>query len=655
MSRRAPRRSRPGAGGRGRIALVAVAVLSLFAVAGARAVYLQVIRAPALRQRAEDQRFRQLELLPDRGTIYDRNGRELAQSIPGISVFADPSCLLQAPDDLERLGRALHLEPARVRRALSRGRRFAWIKRSISPKEEEAVRRLGISGIGLAAEPHRYYPKKSLAGQVIGFVGVDGKGLGGIEYRYDRLLGGTPRRVRAERDARGCLMLPDAPDPSHVRGRSLVLTLDETIQHIVEEELARAVEGSAARGGVAVAVDPGTGEILALAQVPAFNPNALSGSRPEDRKVRAVVDVYEPGSTFKALFLGILLDRGIVRGDDLVFCENGQWSVHGRTIHDHVPHGWLSVADVLKVSSNIGVAKLSEKIAPKALYRGLRGFGVGAATGVELAGESGGILPPPGTWSKITPKTVAYGQGVSATALQVAAAVAAVANGGVRMKPHLVRAVLDEQGREVEQFAPEPAGRALSKRAAATLTRWMERVVHEEGGTGTLAAVPGYRVAGKTGTSWKPDPRGRGYLRHKVVASFAGFVPSRAPRLAMLVAVDEPTRGSRYGGTVAAPAFREMARRILAHLRVPPEGDAQGRADPVASRRPKRSREPARAGRMPDLKGLTMREALRKLEKAGAEVDLSLLGSGVAASQDPAPGAPLGDGTTCRVVFRPLL
>ncbi len=657
MSRPRQRRRDPKREGQWRIRALAFLVLGLFAVAAFRSVCLQVFQASELQARAEDQRIRRLELLPDRGAIFDRNGRELAQSIPGASVFVDPSALLDRREDLGRLCKTLDLDPGEARALLSRGgARFAWLKRRVTPSVETAVRRLEIPGVGIAREPHRYFPKKGLAGQVLGFVGTDGRGLGGIEYRYDGLLRGRSRSVQAERDARGCLLLTDAPDLRKGQGQNVTLTLDETVQHIVEEELGRAVEESAARGGIAVVLEPATGEILALAQVPAFNPNIFGDSAGEDRKIKAVVDVYEPGSTLKTLFLGILLDRGLAKPSDLVFCENGEWTVHRRTIHDHVPHGWLTVADVLKVSSNIGVAKLSEKLREEDLYEGLRRFGLGERTGVELPGESNGILPPTRTWSKMTPKTMAYGQGVSATALQVASAVAAIANGGLRMRPRLVRAIQDAERRHVEHFEPQLAGRALSERTAATVTHLMERVVQDEKGTGTLAAVPGYTVAGKTGTSWKPDPDGNGYLRNKVVASFAGFVPSRAPRITLLVAVDEPSRGSRYGGMVAAPAFREMARRILAYLGVPPSGETRSTETGITQAAPPRKqRREVATGTMPDLRGLTMREVLRALAGWGAAGAVNLLGSGVAASQDPSPGTPLADGQGCRVVFRPLL
>ena len=659
MNRRRAPRTQPCS--RRRLAVLAAVVFGMFLVAALRAAQLQLVQDDQLRAQGERQRRRQLELLPERGPILDRNGRELAAIIPGTSVFADPLELLADPAALARVCRALGLDPGGTASRLRRGgSRFAWLKRGVTPDQERALLALEVEAVGTAREPQRYYPKKSLAGQVLGFVGVDGAGLGGIEYRYDSLLKGAARTVWAERDARGRLMLAQAPDRSAGQGRGLVLTLDEMVQHITEEELAAAVRRSEARGGMAVVMEPSTGEVLALAQMPLFNPNNLGDSRPEDRKVVAVADVYEPGSTVKALFLGVLLDRGAATSRDLVFCENGEWRVHGHTISDHHPHGWLSVADVLKVSSNIGVAKLSDRLSPQALYEGLRGFGLGESSAMELPGESRGILPPVAEWSKMTPRTAVYGHGISATGIQMAAAFAAVANGGVRMRPSLVRAVVDETGRPVQRFAPQRAGRALGAETAEALTRMLERVVYGEEGTGGEAAVPGYRVAGKTGTAWKPDPVRGGYQRHKVVASFAGFVPSRRPELAILVAVDEPTKGPRYGSTVAAPVFREIARRVLAYRQVAPDPEALV-AEAVVEAEAKPARRPTRAeprpvpGRMPDLQGLTMRGALRAVEQSGVAVAPSLVGSGLAYRQEPAAGVALREGQSYRVEFQPLL
>ncbi|GAB6063447.1 penicillin-binding protein [Deferrisoma palaeochoriense] len=642
----------PLRGERVRLRLVGAALLGLLAVAGLRAAHLQIRLAPELRARAARQHQGQIEILPTRGAIFDRNGRELALSVPGWSLFADPSVLLEREDDLARLAEILGQPQPEVRRRLEAGgRRFAWLKRALSPGELARVRKADIPGTGLAQEPLRFYPKRSLAGQVLGFVGADGKGLGGLEFAFDGLLRGREKRVVATRDARGRLLLRNAPDPLEASGGSLVLTIDETLQHIAEEELARAVEASRARGGVAVVVDPGSGEILALAQVPPFNPNDLAGSQAEDRKVRAAVDVFEPGSTMKPLFVGLLFDRGAARPGERIFCENGEWPVHGRVIHDHKPHGWLTVEEILRVSSNIGVAKLSERIAPEDLYAGYRRLGFGRPTGVELPGESRGILPEPGDWSLMTPKTLAYGQGIGATALQVAGAFAALANGGVGMRLRLVREVRGPGGETLERTEPEPRARAFSTATAARLTEILEGVAGPEG-TAPQAAVPGFRVAGKTGTAWKVE--GGRYNPRKVWASFVGYVPSRAPRLVILVAVDEPTKGPRYGGVVAGPAFREIARRSLAYLGVAPE-QAVSQAPPPPRGEPAPADGPAeiRPGEMPDCRGLTLRDAVRVLGRAGLLEGARLLGTGWAAHQDPAPGTRVEPGTSCTVVFRP--
>jgi len=641
--------------GKGRLLALSLFIQCLFVIAVVRAIHLQVYKAPDLRQRAEEQRLRRVELLPRRGTIYDRNERVLAKNILGASIYVDPALFGDSEIEINNLANALALDREEVKNRLNSGSsRFAWLKRAVSPKEEAAVAALNLKSVGIVKEPRRYYPRGLLAGQLLGFVDSEGKGLGGLEYKYDSVLSGRPQTVIAERDAMGRLLLGEAPDLEGVKGGGIVLSLDETIQSIAEEELARTIERSGAKGGLAVAMDPSTGEILAMAQIPYFNPNALSASTSEDRKIKALVDVYEPGSTMKALFLGVLMDKGLAEPDEKVFCENGSWNVHRRTIHDHHGYGMLSVGEILKFSSNIGVAKLSERISPTALYEGFRKFGLGEKTEIGIAGESKGILPPVSLWSKMTPITIAYGQGVSATALQVTAAFSALANKGVLMKPILVKKVLDENATVVERNDPEALGRAVSEKTAAALVPLLEQVVQGEGGTGSLAAVDGYSTAGKTGTSWKPDLVNGGYMRDKWISSFVGFAPSRSPRITILAAIDEPTKGSRYGGSVAGPAFSKMAARILSYLGVPPDEKVEEKS--YAAAKPLRSdKEPAPSGTMPDLSGLTMREALRELDKRGVEVLPTLMGSGIAAMQDPPPGVKLHPWDECRIVFKPVL
>lgn len=487
-------------------------------------------------------------------------------------------------------------------------------------------------------------------------------GWGGLEHKYNGLLKGKPVWIYAERDARAAHLIAEAPDAAQARGKSLVLTLDQTIQHIVEDELERAVDKSQAKGGFAVFIDPATGEILAMAQVPRLNPNNFGASPVEQRKVTNITDVFEPGSTMKPIFMSVLLEEGGAKTNEKVFCENGEWKVHGRVIHDHVPHATLSLADIIKLSSNIGVAKLSQKLTKKALYEGYRRFGFGLVTGIEMGGESRGIMHEPSRWSLVTPMTIAYGQGISVTALQLTAAIGALANDGMLMRPYIVGAVLDENGNEIERTEPEELGRAIAPATANLMMDWMEQVVHGEGGTGASAGGAGYTVAGKTGTAWKVDQVNGGYDRRKVVASFAGAAPAKSPRIVGLVAIDEPTKGSRYGGVIAAPVFREIARRTLSHLNVPPDRPVEVAKKRPGKRKVKRTasvkatplgRGEVTAGKMPDLRGLTMREALTRLERTGVSIRLDVRGSGFAATQRPRAGAALGEGALCTVEFQP--
>jgi cell division protein FtsI (penicillin-binding protein 3) len=653
---------------RPRIVVLAAFLLLLFAAAVGRAVQLQVVDAPNLREYAQDQYERKIKILPARGEILDRNGERLASSIPGSSAFVTGSKVLEDKAAFRRLCKALSLDPRKTEEKIAgRGSNFTTIKRRLTPSEEATVKAIDSPWAGVLPEPMRFYPKKSLAGALLGFTGTDGQGLEGLENRYEDLLGAEPVIIEAERDARAQALMARAPSAATARGKSLRLTLDVWVQHAVEEELEKAVEKYGAKGGIAVAMDPSTGAVMALAQAPPFNPNDPATARPENRKNRAVVDVYEPGSTFKALFMGLLLDLKKTSPGETVYCEQGSWTVAGRTIHDHEREGTLTVPEGLKVSSNIGVAKLSQRLSDAEFYEGLRRYGIGQTTGVDLPGESRGLLPAPERWSKITPMTISYGQGVSVTALQLTAAIAAIANGGMRMKPYVVEAVLDENGREIQRTEPAQMGRAISAAAASTLREWMIGVVHDKKGTGTGASACGYTVAGKTGTAWKVNPLTGGYDTRRIWASFVGFAPAHAPRIALLVAVDEPSKGSLYGGTVAAPAFAEICRRVLPYLGVAPDRDPVAEDEPkpvrapVAKKAPAKGKksevegapEPMAAGLMPDLQGVTMREALLRLERTGVGVSARLEGSGFAAEQVPPPGTPLAAGTVCRVFFSP--
>lgn len=664
-----------------RIKLLGALLLALFGAAVLRAVNLQVYRAESLKIRAEDQYSRKVLILPARGKILDRNMDELAASVPGSSAYVTSDKILEDRTEFDKICAVLGLDRRTAAELVKkRGDAYTTIKRRLVPAEEEAAKKLskGSKFFGVAPEPTRYYPNKALGGQILGYVGQDGEGLGGLEAKYDEILKGNPIWLYAEKDARADQLMTEAPDPIKARGKSLVLTIDENIQHIVEEELEKAVEERGARGGFSMFMDPATGEILALAQVPRMNPNDFANVKADDRKIKTISDVFEPGSTMKPLFIALLLESGAAKFTDQVFCENGKWKVYGgKVIHDHSGHGVMSLAEIIKVSSNIGVAKLSQRL-PYNTYRdSLLRFGFGRDTGIELKGESRGILPPTSSWAKITPMTIAYGQGISVTPVQMVAAYASLANGGMMMKPHLVKAVLDENGKEIEKTTPREAGRTVSPIIAETVVRWMEAVVQDPGGTAKSADGSGYSVAGKTGTAWKPTKGG--YDTRKVIASFIGIAPSRSPKIVGLVALDEPTRGSTYGGVVAAPVYRNICRRVLNYMSVPPDkpvtvaekepAEGKNKEDKALSKKAKTAEAPddveaAPMGegekaelallsrrQMPDLTGYTMREAVKRLGDTGLVLKLDLKGSGFATAQNPEPGKLLDNQELCTIIF----
>lgn len=660
-----------------RIRIVGAIMLALFAVAVVRALNLQVYRAESLKARAEDQYSRKIKILPSRGKIFDRNMEELAASDSSSSAYVTGQKVLNDPDEFDRICRALGLDRYQTSSLIrQRGDAFTTIKRKLTPSEEEAAKKVARNSkfFGVAPQPARFYPNRALAGHILGYVGQDGEGLGGLEFKYDEILRGSPVWLMAEKDAKAEQLITDAPDSAEGRGKSLVLTIDQTVQHIVEEELEAAVDEREAKAGFSMVLDPATGEILALAQVPRINPNDYAASKAEDRKIKTISDVFEPGSTMKPIFIAMGLEAGAIKPTDSVYCEGGKWKTWGgKVIHDHSPHGQMGLAEIIKVSSNIGVAKLSQRFPNKQFNEMQKKFGFGRESGIDLKGESKGLLPDPSTWAKITPMTMSYGQGIAVTAVQMTNAFAALANHGVMMKPHLVKAILDQDGNVVEKIEPKEFSRPVSPQIADMVLKWTEAVVMEKGGTANAADGSGYTAAGKTGTAQKATKGG--YHENKVVASFFGVAPAESPRIVVAVAIDEPSKGSRFGGVVAAPVFKNVVRRVLNYMGVPPDRpvlvaekkeDAKAKkkdeeakkaaaakdADMSADEEDPQLAEAAAAGLlMPDLTGLTMREAAKKLEQTGFKMSLDLKGSGFVASQVPAPGSPLQDGLVCVLIF----
>ena len=548
-----------------------------FIVAG-RAFQLQVLKREQLCKLAERQYKNKIPLVPKRGTIYSKGYEELAVTVEVDSVYAEPDDIEDPKLASKRLAPVLSVSRKKLEDRFSSSKSFVWLARKVSPSLIKRVKSLDIQGIGFVKENRRFYPNAELASHVVGFSGIDGSGLGGIELAQDTQIKGKVEFVRAERDALGKRTLPkDLGFEDYLTGNSIVLTIDKTIQYTAEKELANAVRKSGAKGGTAIVMDPKTGEVLAMANYPQFNPNDISSYPQADLKNKAIVDTYEPGSTFKVFLLAAALEEGVVKPGDKFFCENGSMEFAGKVIHDTHKHGTLTVREIMKVSSNIGAAKIAVKLGKERYHGYLSSFGFGSPTGIELKGEGSGILRSMKTWSKLELANISFGQGVSVTPLQLTTAFSAIANGGYLMKPYLVKDILDKDGKVIKRNQPQIVKKIISGETALKVTEMLRDAV-AEGGTGTAAALAGYDVAGKTGTAQKVSG-GRGYAGNKHVASFIGFVPAQSPKLVVLVAIDEP-EGVQYGGVVAAPVFKAIAESSLRYLNTPdknggeiPEGE----------------------------------------------------------------------------------
>ena len=629
------------------------AAFGFWAVAiGARLYDLQITRNDEFVRRAERQQQRVIELDPPRGTLFDARGRELAVSVEVESAFAVPREIGDVKLAAAALSRVLAIDRARLEKQLGRDREFVWVARKLDPPQARAVRELELSGIYFLEESKRYYPLRETGAHVLGYVGTDNQGLAGLEARYDSIVAGRPGRRTVLRDAKaGMALPPDLPSAAPVPGQDLVLTLDAAIQGIAERELAATVGRLRAKSGSVVLLDPESGAVIALASYPTFDPNRFSDSGPEAWRDRPVTDAFEPGSTFKMVTAAAALELGLVRPDERIDCEMGGITLAGVRIADHKPFGTLAFRDVIAKSSNVGTIKTALRVSNREFYDTIRAFGFGETSGVDLPGESPGLLLPVERWPPLAKAYISFGQGISITPLQLAVAFAAVANGGKLLEPYVVSRV--GSGQSGRRPHPEPVvrRRTVSPSTIATLRSLLEGVTIE-GGTGRAAAVEGYRVAGKTGTAQKAVP-GRGYLANEHVASFVGYVPASRPRLVGVVVVDAP-RGAYHGGEVAAPVFAAIAREALLYLNVRPERERPelwpGEAAPrepgsaeapvqTAAVEPAPPREPVAAGTLPDFAGRTAREAVALA--AALRLEPMLSGSGSVMRQQPEPGSPM--------------
>jgi cell division protein FtsI (penicillin-binding protein 3) len=637
---------RSGPSVKSRLAVSVLFFAVIFLAAGVRAFQLQVLKGGEFKKLGERQHLQQWVASPRRGGIVDRGGDPLALSLEGQSIYVRPR-QIEDPAEISRpLARILQLDPSEVGEKLRRSQPFVWLKRQVTPREAEAIRTSGWAGVGVLTEPSRYYPQGRLAGQVLGFVNRDSDGLEGLELRYDRHLRGVSGFSVVERDALGRKVLAEGVEDFRVPpGADVQLTLESSIQHLAEKELQAVVEKYRAKAAIAVAVEPFTGEVLALAGYPFFNPNTYNRAAADQWRNRAVTDSFEPGSTFKTILAAAALEENVVGTEDPVFCEFGNYAYGGRVIHDTHPYGWIPFYRVIQHSSNIGVTKVAEKLQKEKYFKYIERFGFGQPTGIDLPGEAPGLVRRPSSWSTIDLATHAFGQGIAASPIQMAMAYAAVANGGFLMRPFVVRRVVDANGKAVSENQPHVIRRVISERTSRQLRSILTGVVGE-GGTGILAEVEGFKVAGKTGTAQKPDLVRGGYSK-KRVASFIGFVPAEDPRLVLLVLVDEP-EVNVYGGIVAAPIFANIARGALRQLDVIPDKPQEiipAEPKTLAGSRPSEppdeasetvTREQVGEAEAPNFIGLSLREAVNKARSLNVQVELR--GHGYVVKQTPLPG-----------------
>ncbi len=553
----------------------AVLVASLAVLAG-RLVQLQVVQGGRLQELAARQQLEAIVLEPRRGRILDRRGRPLAVNVDAPSLYAVPTAIPD-PAAFARVVAPLVGQPAaEVERRVRAGRHFAWLARKVDPQVVARVRAaVRPEQVGVLTEQRRAYPNGPLGAHVLGFAGIDNQGLAGVELSYDGTLRGAAGRAVAARDGLGRILVETQRVLSAPRnGQEVLLTVDQVLQHIAERELAAAVRRHDAAGGWVVVLDPRSGEVLAMASSPGFDPNAGVRAEPRLWTNRAISEVYEPGSTFKIFVLAAALDAGVVTADQQVLCTGQLSAPGGAVIRDSggQRHGWVTPADIIRYSCNVGAALVGTRLGKDRLYTYIRAFGFGRPVGVDLPGESAGIVPPPERWLGPGLQTISFGQGLSVTPLQLAAAATALANDGVVLRPFVVRAVRDADGRMVRVVGRQPVRQVIRPEVAARVLQMM--VGTTESGTGTEARIPGYAVAGKTATAQKPAPQG-GYDPARLVASFLGLVPVPHPRLLILVSLDEPRRAAS-GGEAAAPVFREIASQALWYLRVPPQTSPAG-------------------------------------------------------------------------------
>ncbi len=631
-----------------------------------RAFYLQVLCADEWRERAVGQHQKIIRLTPQRGAIYDSDGEPLALSLEADSFYLDPTRMrleLNVPVTngayrtyAEDLARVLDLDPAEMLHKMQQDRRFVWLRRHVTREQARRVEALAVPGVDGIKEHKRWYPNGKLAGQVVGFSGVDNQGLEGLERYYNSILAGGERYLVTRKDATGRSFGSSRHVVKGKVGRDIYLSIDKVIQHIAERELKKAVVGTGARFGTALVMEPHSGGILAMTTYPDYDPNDFGRYSAGQRRNRIICDTYEPGSTFKLFTIAAALEEGVVNPDTRIDCGRGAYKVGGKIIHDYKAMEVLPVKDVIKYSSNIGVARIAERVGIERFHHYLRQFGFGVQTGVDFDGEADGILHPASRWFPIDLAAVAFGQGVTTTPLQLGQALCAVVNGGELVVPHLVEKIVDHTNDQTTVVARKVKRRVISAQTAAALREMMVGVT--TGGTGTRAQVPGFTVGGKTGTAQKVDTVTGGYSPDKFVSSFAGFAPADEPCLVVLITLDEPG-GDAYGGLLAAPVFAQIVEQSLRYLHVPrthnvatvatqPEPEAA--VTPFTALGPRLLQVDSESGVMPDFVGMSARQVLQVMETT--DLNIHIEGYGRVVEQTPAAGDNIDPDTRLQVLLQ---
>lgn len=611
--------------------VVSVFITGLFVLLGYRSFELQVLQNEKFSARAKNQHTKVYKIPPVRGTLFDRNKKPLATSVWAISIYLNPK-EVKNPDKLARaISKPLGLSRKKLINLTRSEKPFVWIKRRENPETAEKIKAMGLSGVGFAEEPRRIYPNGSLLGQAIGFTNIDLKGVEGLEYGFEKMLAGKPATARIRTDGRGKRIsdiLLNAKEQS-TRGKDVLLTVDSKIQHITETALEKGIKEMKADRGAAILMNPQTGEILSMASYPFFDPNRFGKFSQKTRKNLPVWMSFEPGSTLKVFLAATLLEEKMGDENTEYDCENGKRRIGPKLIKDVHGHGILTVSETITYSSNICAWKMGETLGKKKLHDSLRNFGFGKKAGVDLPGEASGKIQNLRKWGDIELATISFGQGISVTAIQMATALSSIANGGYLMKPHIVKKIVSPDGKVLMEKKPELLKKVISYDTASKVTRILEQVV--ENGTGKNASIPGYRVAGKTGTAQMPNPRTGTYYENRYLSSFIGFAPADDPRLALVVIVENP-REHTYGGVVAAPIFRSITEKVLFYMEIPP------------------SEEKIEEMVMPDMVNKSARAVMKWAEEE--EVSVRFIGSGYVVSQHPPSGKKIRRGTDCTFTLK---